>query len=324
MAIEDRDGPGAPVRPDRPEPIKAVPVRHPGRWIAAVIITVLAAMFIHMVVTNDRFEWDFIFDNMFEEPILRGVRTTIVITVLAMAGGIALGVVIALMRLSRNPILVGGAWLFTWFFRGVPRVVLLVLFGNIAILWERLEFGLPFDRQIGRLFGFEDFEARLFGFDARSLLAGFLAGLIALTLSEAAYMAEIVRAGILSVETGQSEAAAALGLSRAQTLRRIVLPQAMRAIIPPTGNELIALLKDTSLLAYVPVTNELWFQLGAIGARTFKIFPMLVAGCLWYLFLTSILMVAQYFVERYYSRGYGTSTRARVRLRGFLGGQGAA
>lgn len=321
MAFEDQDGPGAPARP---EPIRAVPVRHPGRWVAAVVITVLAAMFLHMVVTNDRFEWDFIFDTIFEEPILRGVRTTIIVTLLAMVGGIALGIVVALMRLSRNPILVAAAWLFTWFFRGVPRVVLLILFGNVAILWERLEFGLPFDRQIGRLFGFEDFSARLFGFEARELLAGFLAGLIALTLSEAAYMAEIVRAGILSVESGQSEAAAALGLRRAQTMRRVVLPQAMRAIIPPTGNELIALLKDTSLLAFVPVTSELWFQLSAIGARTFKIFPMLVAGCLWYLFLTSILMVVQYFVERYYARGYGTSAQARVRLRGFAGGQGAA
>jgi polar amino acid transport system permease protein len=309
-------------RPARPEAIRAVPVHHPGRWVAAVVVAVLAAMFVHLLVTNDRFQWSFIADTIFAPPILRGVRTTVIMTVLAMAIGIALGIVVAVMRLSQNPLLSVAAWLFTWFFRAVPRIVLLVLFGNLGILWDRLEFGLPFDRQLGRLFGIEDFSARIFGFEAHTLLTGFVAGLLGLALSEAAYMAEIVRAGILSVDPGQSEAAAALGLSRPQTLRRIVLPQAMRAIIPPSGNEMIALLKDTALLAYVPVTSELWFQMAAIGARTFKLFPMLVAACLWYLFLTSVLMVAQHFVERYFSRGYGASGRARLRLRTFAGGQG--
>ncbi|HEY8471788.1 MAG TPA: amino acid ABC transporter permease [Natronosporangium sp.] len=268
-----------------------------------------------MLLTNDAFEWSFVFDNLFAPPIVRGVMTTIIMTVLAMVLGIALGIVIAVMRLSPNPVLKSTAWVFTWFFRAVPRIVLLILFGNLGILYRELEFGLPFDRQLGQLFGFDNLDGRFFGFETRTVLTGFLAGLIGLVLSEAAYMAEIVRAGMLSVGQGQSDAAAALGLSRAQTLRRIVLPQAMRAIIPPTGNETIAMLKDTALLAYVPVTNELWFQVSAIGARTFKIFPMLVAGCLWYLFLTSVLMVFQYFVERYFSRGYGTAGRARVRLR---------
>jgi polar amino acid transport system permease protein len=307
--------------PVRPELIRAVPVRHPGRWVTVAVVAVLAAMFVHLLVTNDRFEWAFIVDSMFAPPILRGVQTTIVMTLLAMTIGIVLGVVVAVMRLSPNPVLSASAWLFTWFFRAVPRIVLLVLFGNLGILWERLELGLPFDRQIGALFGIDDFSARIFGLDARTFLTGFLAGLLGLALSEAAYMAEIVRGGILSVNPGQSEAAAALGLRRGQTLRRIVLPQAMRAIIPPTGNELIALLKDTALLAYVPVTNELWFQLSSIGARTFKLFPMLVAACLWYLFLTSVLMVAQHFIERYFSRGFGTTQRARVRLRGLAGGR---
>lgn len=312
----DPGHPGHPGSGARPETIQAVPVRHPGRWVAVVVVAVLAAMFVHLLLTNDRFEWTFIFDNMFAPPILRGVQTTIVMTLLAMVIGIALGVVVAVMRLSPNPVLSWFAWLFTWFFRAVPRIVLLVLFGNLGILWERLELGLPFDRQLGALFGIQDFEARIFGFDARTFLTGFVAGLLGLALSEAAYMAEIVRAGILSVDRGQAEAAAALGLRRTQILRRIVLPQAMRAIIPPTGNELIALLKDTALLAYVPVTNELWFQLSAIGARTFKLFPMLVAACLWYLFLTSVLMIGQHFIERYFARGFDLSGRARVRLRG--------
>ncbi|MPZ26070.1 MAG: ABC transporter permease subunit [Micromonosporaceae bacterium] len=305
-----------------PEVIRAVPVRHPGRWVAVGVVTILAAMFAHLLVTNDRFEWAFIVDNMFAPPILRGVWTTVWMTLLAMTIGIALGVVVAVMRLSANPVLSWSAWLFTWFFRAVPRIVLLVLFGNLGILWARLELGLPFDRQLGALFGIQDFSARIFGFDTRTFLTGYLAGLLGLALSEAAYMAEIVRAGILSVDRGQTEAAAALGLRRTQILRRIVLPQAMRAIIPPTGNELIALLKDTALLAYVPVTSELWFQLSAIGARTFKLFPMLVAACLWYLFLTSLLMIGQHFVERYFSRGFDVSRQARVRLRGWGAGQG--
>jgi polar amino acid transport system permease protein len=310
--------------PARPEAIRAVPVRHPGRWVTVAVVAVLAGMFIHMVVTNDQFEWTFIFDTMFQPPIVRGVRTTVIMTVLAMAFGIALGAVVAVMRLSPNPVLKSSAWVFTWFFRAVPRIVLLILFGNLGILYRELEFGLPFDRQIGRLFGIEDLDARFFGFETRTILTGFLAGLVGLVLSEAAYMAEIVRAGIVSVDPGQGDAAAALGLSRPQTLRRIVLPQAMRAIIPPTGNETIAMLKDTALLAYVPVTNELWFQISAVGARTFKIFPMLVAGCLWYLFLTSILMVVQYFVERHFSRGYGAAGRARLQLEELGKGGGGA
>ena len=139
--------------------------------------------------------------------------------------------------------------------------------------------------------------------------------MLALSLSEAAYMAEIVRAGIQSVDPGQTEAAEALGLTRGQTLRRIVLPQAMRVIVPPTGNETIAMLKDTSLVAFTPVTFELFFQLQEVGHRTFQVFPMLVAACGWYLFLTSILLVGQHYVERYFSRGYGRAEKARARLR---------
>jgi polar amino acid transport system permease protein len=244
-------------------------------------------------------------DNMFRPAVIEGVRTTLIVTVLAMIIGVALGIVIAMMRLSPNPILSGAAWLYTWFFRAVPRIVLLILFGNLGILYASYGFGLPFDRQLGDLVGI-DLNARLFSLDARTILTGFMAGLLGLALSEAAYMAEIVRAGMKAVDPGQQEAAHALGMARGTTLRRIVLPQAMRVIVPPTGNETIAMLKDTSLLAFVPVTNELFFQLQAIGARTFQVFPMLVAACLWYLALTSVLMVGQFYVERYFSKGFGT------------------
>jgi polar amino acid transport system permease protein len=297
-----------------PEAIKAVPVRHPGRWVAMVVIAILVAMFVHMLATNDAFQWRFMFDNMFRPPVIEGVRTALVLTVLAMALGVALGVVIAVMRLSPNPVLSGAAWVYTWFFRAVPRVVLLVLFGNLGILYGSYALGLPFDRQIGNLIGI-DLDARFFSLDARTVVTGFVAGLLGLALSEAAYMAEIVRAGIQAVDPGQQEAAQACGMSRGLTLRRIVLPQAMRVIVPPTGNETIAMLKDTALVAFVPVTNELFFQLQAIGARTFRVFPMLVAACLWYLALTSVLMVGQYFLERYFSRGFGTGGRqARARV----------
>jgi polar amino acid transport system permease protein len=219
------------------------------------------------------------------------------------------------MRLSPNPVLSGLAWVYTWFFRAVPRLVLLVLFGNLGVLWARIELGLPFDRQIGALFGLHDFTARFYGIDANELLSGFMAGLLGLALSEAAYMAEIIRAGIQSVDPGQAEAAEALGMSRIQTMRRVVLPQAMRVIVPPTGNETIAMLKDTSLVAFIPVTGELFFQLQAVGHRTYQVLPMLVAACGWYLTMTSILLVGQHFLERHFSKGYGREERAIARVR---------
>ena len=307
----------------RPEPIKAVPVRHPGRWVLIAVIAVLVAMFAHVLVTNHQFDWKFIFVSyapgkrgvLFTEPVLQGLRGTILLTITSMVIGVVLGVIIAIMRLSDNPILKTVAFVYTWFFRAVPRLVLAVLFGNLNILWNRIGFGLPFDHQIGKLFGIDDLNAQFYSVKASDLLAGFVAGMLALGLSEAAYMAEIVRAGIQSVDPGQAEAATALGLSRAQVLRRVVLPQAMRVIVPPTGNEVIAMVKDTSLVAYVPVTFELYFQLNAVAARTFVVFPVLVAAVIWYLILCTVLMIGQYFLERHFGKGYGATGRARQKLR---------
>jgi len=292
-------------RPAPPEQIRAVPVRHPGRWIATAVVAVLAAMFVHMLVTNDVFQWRFMADNMFAAPVLRGARTTLVMTVLAMVIGVLLGVGVAVLRLSPNPVLSGAAWAYVWFFRAIPRLVLLFFCGNLGALYERYSLGFPFDRQLMDLLGF-DGSLRIASFSGNEIFAGFTAGLIGLALSEAAYMAEIVRAGIQSVDPGQAEAAGALGMGRAATMRRVVLPQAMRVIIPPTGNETIAMLKDTSLLSAIPVTSELNFQLEAIGARTFQIIPLAVASVLWYLALSSVLMVGQYFLERRFSRGFGS------------------
>jgi polar amino acid transport system permease protein len=299
------------TRPAPPEQIRAVPVRHPGRWIAAAVIAVLVAMFVHMLVTNSQFQWRFMVQSMFSAPVLRGAETTLVMTVLAMAIGVLLGIAFAVMRLSPNPILSGAAWIYIWFFRAIPRYVLLFFVANLGALYATYTLGVPFGGQLMHALGLSG-DLHFLGLNGNQIFAGFTAGLIGLALSEGAYMAEIVRAGVQAVDPGQSEAAAALGMSRGATMRRIVLPQAMRVIIPPTGNEVIAMLKDTSLLIAVPVTSELSFQLRAIGSRTFQIIPLAVAAILWYLALTSILMVGQYFLERRFSRGFGArETRAQ-------------
>lgn len=273
-----------------PAPIKAVPVRHPGRWVAAVFIGVLVAMFINSVISNEKWGWDYIFEKMFSGPVMSGLITTLWLTVLSMFIGVVLGIILAIMRLSPNPVLSYTAWLYIWVFRGTPILVQLVMWGNIGALYKSISLGIPF----GEAF---------FTFDTRTLIPNVMAAILGLSLNEAAYMAEIIRGGIQSVDRGQTEAASALGMSRSQTLRRIVMPQAMRVIIPPTGNETISMLKTTSLVAYVPY-YELFFQAQVIGVRDFRPFPMLVMASIWYLFLTSILMVGQYYIEKHYSKGF--------------------
>lgn len=296
--------PDTSATPAPPEQIRAVPVRRPGRWIATAVIAVLAAMFVHMLATNPVFRWGFMVDNMFSDAVLRGARTTLIMTVAAMIIGILLGIVLAIMRLSTNPVVSGAAWVYIWFFRAIPRIVLLFFAANLGALYSTYELGFPFDQQLMDALGFQA-DWRFLSFDGNDIFVGFTAGLLGLALSEGAYAAEIVRAGIQSVDPGQTEAAAALGMSRGATMRRIVLPQAMRVIIPPMGNETIAMLKDTSLLIAVPVTTELNFQLRAVGSRTFQVIPMAVASILWYLALASLLMVGQHFLEKRFSRGFG-------------------
>ena len=276
-------------RDTRPAPIKAVPVRHPGRWVAVVVIAVLVAMAISSVVTNPNWEWRFQLDNAFAEPVIHGVWTTLWLTAAAMAMGVLLGIVLAVMRLSPNPVLSSSAWFYIWVFRGTPVLVQLTIWAQLGSLYRQISLGVPFG-------------PGWFTFDTRNLIPNAMAALLGLGLNEAAYMSEIIRAGILSVDEGQSEAASALGLSRLQTLRRIVLPQAMRVVVPPTGNETISMLKTTSLVSAVPYA-ELFFQTSSIGSRTFQVFPMLVMASLWYLAMTSVLMVGQYYIERYYARG---------------------
>jgi polar amino acid transport system permease protein len=276
-------------RDTRPAPIKAVPVRHPGRWAAVVVIAVLVAMAVSSIVTNPNWEWRFQLDNAFTEPVVRGVWTTLWLTAAAMAMGVLLGIVLAVMRLSPNPVLSGTAWFYIWVFRGTPVLVQLVIWASLGSLYRQISLGVPFGPS-------------WFTIDTRSLIPNAIAALLGLGLNEAAYMSEIIRAGMLSVDEGQTEAASALGMSRMQTLRRIVLPQAMRVVVPPTGNETISMLKTTSLVSAVPY-YELFFQTSSIGSRTFQVFPTLVMASLWYLAMTSVLMTGQYYIERYYARG---------------------
>src|SRR3954462_4238503 len=192
------------TRPAPPEQLQAVPVRHPGRWIAAAVIALLVAMFVHMLLTNPVFQWGFMVDNMFSPAVLRGAQTTLIMTVLAMLLGILLGIVVAIMRLSPNPIVSGAAWAYVWFFRAIPRIVLLFFCANLGALYATYDLGIPFDRQLMDLFGFQG-DLRFLSLDGNQIFAGFTAGLLGLALSEGAYMAEIVRAGIQSVDSGQTE-----------------------------------------------------------------------------------------------------------------------
>ncbi|HET8602307.1 MAG TPA: amino acid ABC transporter permease [Marmoricola sp.] len=321
-------GTEAPSTGERPGRIDAVPVRHPGRWVAVAVVAVVAALLVNLVVTNSAFDWSFVLQAMVQSPVLHGlVMGTILGTVFSMIFGVVLGVVLAVMRLSDNPVLKGAAFVYTWFFRAVPRLVLLTIMGTLGILWPHgLGLGIP--ETFASWFGASNAQWSFATIDANQLFSGLFGGVVGLGLTEAAYMAEIARAGILSVDTGQSEAASALGMSRGKTMRRIILPQAMRVIVPPTGNETIAMVKDTSLLVGVPVGAEMFFQLQAIGSRTFQTFPAEIAAVVWYLIIGTVLMLVQAQLERRFGKGFGAQAPggpgAMSRMLGFLPGRGQA
>jgi polar amino acid transport system permease protein len=281
--------PEATDRGQRPEEIRAVPVRHTGRWVAAAIVLVLAVALVHSVAANARFEWHVVGSYLFDERILEGLRVTLELTVIAMAIGILLGVVLAIMRLSPNPLVSGASWLYIWFFRGTPVLVQLLFWYNIAALYPKIGIGVPFGPSFIHA-------------DANKLITPFTAAILGLGLNEGAYMAEIVRAGIISVDEGQADAARSLGMTRLQTMRRIVLPQAMRVIIPPTGNETISMLKTTSLVSVIAV-GDLLYGAQIIYALNFKTIQLLIVASIWYLACTSILYVGQFYLERHYGRG---------------------
>ena len=284
--------------PDSPPVIDAVPLRHPWRWVAAIVIVILVALFLYGAATNEAYGWSTFGKYILDERIFSGVVVTLELTVLSMILAIVLAVLLAVMRLSPNPVFRSVSWVYLWIFRGTPVYVQLVFWGLFPTIYKNIQLGIPF----GPTF---------FTFNIQDLSLYFLLAVIGLGLNEAAYLAEIIRAGISSVPEGQSEASTALGMSWIMTMRRTVLPQAMRVIIPPTGNEFIGQLKTTSLVAAVPFTFDLFGRQRDISAVLFQPIPLLLVAAAWYLLITSILMVGQFYLERYFSRGASRKLTAK-------------
>jgi polar amino acid transport system permease protein len=274
------------------EPIEAIPLKHRWRAIFAVLLIMTFVLFIIDAAGRPAYDWPSVAKYIFDRRISQAAVITLQLTIYSMVIAIVLGVVLAVMRLTPNPVVKSVAWFYLWVFRGTPVYVQLVFWGLIAVIYQSINIGIPFMKP-------------WHSFDTSAAANPFMLAVIGLALNEASYMSEIVRAGLLSVNRGQEEAATALGMSWFQTMRRIILPQSMRVIIPPTGNEVISMLKTTSLVTAVPYSFDLYTRTRDISAETFNPVPMLIVASIWYLFFTSILMVGQYFLERRFARGVG-------------------
>jgi len=266
-----------------------------GRLLAAVVVLALLANLVVLLAMNPNMEWGVVWQYIGSPDLIDGLLTTLWLTAVSMVVGVVLGTILALMRMSSNPVVSGVSWLYIWFFRGTPLLVQIIFWFNLSLIFPTLSLGIPFG---GPTF---------FSGDTNALITPLAAGLLALSLNEAAYMSEIVRAGILSVDRGQLEAAQTIGLSRFATVSRIVLPQAMRIIIPPTGNQLIGMLKTTSLVSVIAV-SELLHSAQLIYARTYQTIPLLIAASIWYLIVSTLLTYVQGHIERHYGRGTRTQT----------------
>jgi polar amino acid transport system permease protein len=274
---------------EQPGELRIISKKYYGRWLSALLVGLVLLAVGHSVINNPRFEWTVIAHSFTETSILQGVWMTLQLTAISVVLGFAGGTLLALMRLSSNPVLVAVSWGYTWFFRGVPMLVQLFLWYNIAALYPKISLSLPW---IGDLWSAS----------ANSLISPFSAAVIALVMHQSAYAAEIVRAGIQSVSQGQLEAARALGYRRGQIFRYTVLPQAMRAILPPAGNEVIGQLKTTAVVSVISLQDVL-YSAQIIYQRTYEVIPLLLVATLWYLLMTSVLSIGQYYVERYFGRG---------------------
>jgi His/Glu/Gln/Arg/opine family amino acid ABC transporter permease subunit len=290
QVVNHRRGPGE--HNERPEVIKAVPIRHWGRWIASVVILYIFVALLYSLAKNPAIQWSTIGDYLFRPLVLQGALRTLELTFIAMVIGIIGGTILAVMRLSDNYVLSWLSWLYIWFFRGTPVFVQILIWGYFGILYHDVFVGLPFT---GLVFG---------DIETNRLIGGFVAAILALGLNEAAYAAELVRAGIISVDRGQYEAAQSLGMSPALTMRRVILPQAMRVIIPPMGNETISMLKTTALVSVIS-GKELMTNVTTIYSQNFKIVPLLFVACIWYIFFTTLLTIGQHYLERHYGKGFG-------------------
>lgn len=262
---------------------------HVGWWVASAALLLLLAMFGHMLAVNPKVDWPVVAHYFGSSSILLGLLRTLELTAAGMLIGIAGGVLLAVMRLSPIPVLSSVSWLYVWFFRGTPLLVQIIFWYNLAALMPTLAFGVPFGPHGS-------------GVGVNTLITPLIAGILGLGLNEAAYMAEIVRGGILSVDSGQQEAASAIGMTWTQTMRRIILPQAMRVIVPPTGNQVIGMLKSSALVS-VTSMPELLYSVQLVYNNTFQTIPLLIVASLWYLVVTTVLYSIQFYVERAFARG---------------------
>ncbi len=270
--------------------LPVVPLRHPGRWVGAAVAALTLGGVLWSLAKNQNVDLVTIRHYVFDTLTLQGLVVTLVLTVVAMVIGILGAILVAVMRLSSNPVLAGVAKFYIWLFRGTPILVQLIFWGYFGAIYPRLAFGPPFT-------GITWWSGR-----TADLISPTVAAILALGLNEVAYAAEIVRGGILAVDHGQVEAAHALGMTPARTMRRIVLPQAMRVIIPPMGNETITMLKTTSLVSVI-AGHDLMTNLQDVYSQNFKVIPLLIVASIWYLALTSLLSVPQRWLERRYGRG---------------------
>ncbi len=278
--------------PSHSGPIRAVKLKHPWRTVIAVAIIIFAVLFIIDASQRTAYDWPSVGKYIFDRRVSEAALNTLQLTIYSMVIAVTLGIILAIMRLSPNPVFKSVAWFYLWVFRGTPVYVQLVFWGLLAIIYQSIDIGIPFMQP-------------WVSFQTTAALNTFTLAVIGLALNEAAYMAEIVRAGLLAVDKGQEEAATALGMTWFQTMRRVVIPQSMRVIIPPTGNEVISMLKTTSLVTAVPYSFDLYTRTRDISAETFNPIPMLLVASIWYLLFTSILMVGQYFLEKRFARGVG-------------------
>ncbi|MFD6417252.1 amino acid ABC transporter permease [Streptomyces sp. NPDC060194] len=266
-----------------PEAIKAVPLRHPWRWVSAVVVLGLLAL-LGTAFANAAIEWGDIPEYLFSARFAEAGLNTLEITILSFAIGLVLGVLLAVMKLSKNPVISLFANGYIWLFRGTPVLLQLLIWYNLALIFQVINLGPIYKNEM------------------TEFMTPFVASLLGLGLNQAAYMAEVVRAGIQSVDEGQTEAAQALGLSSSRTMRRIVLPQAMRVIIPPTGNQFIDLLKTSSLASVITYT-ELTQISKTISSSQLNVIEMYFVAAVWYLFFTSIFSIGQFYIERHYAKG---------------------
>ncbi|MBR8058068.1 amino acid ABC transporter permease/ATP-binding protein [Burkholderia dolosa] len=270
--------------------LRIVPARRRSRTAGSVLALALIAVVLHSILGNPQWGWPVFAEWFLSPPVLSGLARTLVLTLLGAVLGFALGALVALARLSRSRLLAASAWTFVWLFRSIPLIVLLLILNNLGYLYEHVRLGVPF--------------TDIVWFDAPTteLISPFLAAVLGLTLNHAAFSAEVIRGGILSVDQGQLEAAAALGLPRSRQTTRIVLPQAMRAILPTAFNDLITLAKGTSMV-YVLAMPELFYTVQVIYRRNLEVIPLLMVATAWYLIILTVLSAIQVQVERHYARG---------------------